>query len=30
VNAIIDRLVRRWEAPDVTDAHAVHRVDTAP
>jgi predicted kinase len=27
--AVIDRLVRRWEAPDLTEAHAVHRVDSA-
>ncbi len=25
---VIDRLVRRWEAPDLTEAHLIHRVDT--
>jgi predicted kinase len=25
--AVIDRLIRRWEAPDLTEAHAVHHVD---
>jgi predicted kinase len=25
-DAVIDRLVRRWEAPDLTEAHAVHTV----
>jgi predicted kinase len=27
--AVIDRLVDKWEAVDVTEAHAVERVDTA-
>lgn len=26
-DAVIDRLADRWEAPDLTEAHAVHRVD---
>ena len=28
--AVIDRLVARWEPPDPTEAHTVHLVDTGP
>jgi predicted kinase len=27
-DAVLDRLIRRWEAPDLTEAHRVHLVDT--